>query len=100
MVTTRSARPSRSTTVIGFSSSPSLALSDGSSSPIGLPRRYGSNGDGVVAASGSRYGRQPVGNDRSNTYASYTGSKLRTDRNARYRPSSVNAGEKSVNRSG
>ncbi len=101
----RSPRPSRSTRVTGGACSPSslaaaapsLAslppFASSGSPPAGRPARCGPNGDGVSAASVSRYGRAPVGNDRSNTWESYTGSKLRTDRKARCRPSAVKAGE-------
>ncbi len=98
--------PSRSTRVAGGASaapsSPSVRRPFGSSSspPAGRPARRGPNGDGVSAASVIRYGRQPLGNDRSKTCESYTGSKLRTERNARCRPSAVNAGEVSTNRCG
>ncbi len=64
----------------------------------GRPPGSGPNGDSVPAASGTRYGRLPNGNDRSNECASYTGSNVRRDRNARYRPSPVKTGSLSANR--
>ena len=51
-------------------SSPAAASGSSSSSSYGRPCRCGPNGDGVVAASVIRYGRQALGNDRSKTWAS------------------------------
>src|ERR1700752_2170107 len=115
MLSTRSASPATSTTTGGgpsgvsgsavspsaFSASalpvssptspPSLPSGLSDPSPGGRPAVSGANGDGVSAASTTRYGRDPYGNDRSKKCASYTGSKTRADMNARYLPSRVKA---------
>lgn len=76
--TTRSARPSGSTTTVTSSTSGPF-----SSGVLARPCAVGANGDGVLAASGSSCGRVPAKNERSKTCESYTGSKVRVDRNAR-----------------
>ncbi len=74
---------------------------DSPSSPVspgaGRPCVVGPKGEGVRAASGTRCGRQAFGKDMSNTCASYTGSKVRSDRKARYLPSWVKTGSVSTN---
>ena len=80
---TRLASPSASTTT-GPSPANSPANSSGSIPPAtGRPCTGSANGDGVAEFSGTRYGRQPSGKDRSPVCTSYTGSKPRQDRNAR-----------------
>src|SRR5688572_30792577 len=77
---TRLARPSTST--ITVPSPPSS--STGSSPPAaGRPSGVRAKGEGVAEFSGTRYGRQPRGKERSPVWTSYTGSKPRQERKAR-----------------
>lgn len=79
---TRLSSPSTSTMTVP---SPSLASpSPGSSPPAaGRPSGVNANGEGVAEDSGTRYGRQPSGKDRSPVWTSYTGSNPRHERKAR-----------------
>src|SRR5262249_45136975 len=77
---TRFSSPSVSTVT---TPSPSSSSSGSRPPAAGRPSGFNAKGDGVAEDSGTRYGRQPSGKDRSPVCTSYTGSKPRQDRNAR-----------------
>lgn len=96
---TRFSSPSNSTVTVAPSTGVASGASTGSRPPAaGRPSGERANGEGVAEESGTRYGRQPSGKERSPVWTSYTGSKPRQERNARYRPSPVNTGFSSSKR--
>ncbi len=68
---TRLSSPSNSTMTVDPSDTPVAGTSTGSRPPAaGRPSGESAKGEGVAEESGTRYGRQPSGNDRSPVWTS------------------------------